>query len=340
MLHTLMLLGLGFLTASLIAFLLAPYFWRYAVHATKQHIRHTSPLTMGEIRADRDQLRAEHALQTRKLEIERDKFDRGNKALRIEIAELKKQLRDKTDDVSAFDAEVKVKDDQIAKACAERDRLKAILTAREQELKKSQSETRKEKTISVRASTSLKTAGEELKTHQANIKSLQKSLEQAEKKQHTATHRLKSLQGHISRLDACTSAVKNLNQEILHCEKSCEKLLNSSFATQKSFQDEKKKYLKTLSGALALEKSVRKQWTIAARAEPGGRKIFAPLKMQIDHAKSSLVILKKIAEKASHTPEKASQKKKPVVKKTTSKSAQNEEDLSRRIRSLQDKLSA
>lgn len=69
MLQNVMLISLGFLVASLIALLCAPPIWRYAVSRTTAHIRARSPLTMAEIQADRDQLRADHAIETRKLEI-------------------------------------------------------------------------------------------------------------------------------------------------------------------------------------------------------------------------------------------------------------------------------
>lgn len=69
MLQDVMLIGLGFLTAVLIALLLAPPFRQRAVNLTTKHIRARSPLTMAEIQADRDQIRAKYAIDIRKLEV-------------------------------------------------------------------------------------------------------------------------------------------------------------------------------------------------------------------------------------------------------------------------------
>jgi chromosome segregation ATPase len=63
-----MLVALGFLLASLIVFALAPAYWARAVRLTTQRIRQTLPLTEGEIRADKDRIRAEYAVRIHKLE--------------------------------------------------------------------------------------------------------------------------------------------------------------------------------------------------------------------------------------------------------------------------------
>ncbi len=69
MLQTLMLIGLGFLSATLIGFLLAPPLWRRSARLATKRVQSQSPLTMAEIQAERDQMRAEFAQTTRKLEI-------------------------------------------------------------------------------------------------------------------------------------------------------------------------------------------------------------------------------------------------------------------------------
>ena len=70
MLSTLMLVGLGFLSASLIALLIAPYVWRRAVKVTARRMSFGAADSATEVQAARDQLRAEHALTTRKLELQ------------------------------------------------------------------------------------------------------------------------------------------------------------------------------------------------------------------------------------------------------------------------------
>jgi predicted nucleic acid-binding Zn-ribbon protein len=63
-----MLVALGFLLASLIVIALAPAYWARAVRLTTQRIHQTLPLTEGEIRADKDRIRAEYAVRIHKLE--------------------------------------------------------------------------------------------------------------------------------------------------------------------------------------------------------------------------------------------------------------------------------
>ncbi len=134
MLQTVMYIGLGFLTATLIALLLAPPLWRRAVNKTTKLIRASTPLTMAEIQADCDQLRAEHALATRKLEVEasqskekstRQALDIATKmeqigVLKAAIAQQKKQLKNKdtellglSEQIAALEAELRAKTQKI-----------------------------------------------------------------------------------------------------------------------------------------------------------------------------------------------------------------------------------
>lgn len=60
---------LGLLLAGLVALMIMPAVWRRAVRLTKKRIEAATPMTMAEFRADKDQLRAEFALATRRLEM-------------------------------------------------------------------------------------------------------------------------------------------------------------------------------------------------------------------------------------------------------------------------------
>lgn len=60
---------LGLLVAGLLALIILPAVWRRAVRLTKKRIEAATPMTMAEFRADKDQLRAEFALSTRRLEM-------------------------------------------------------------------------------------------------------------------------------------------------------------------------------------------------------------------------------------------------------------------------------
>ncbi len=64
-----MIFALGFLVAGLMALAFAPAFWRRALRLTRRRLETQVPLSVEEILADRDHLRAEFAVERRRLEI-------------------------------------------------------------------------------------------------------------------------------------------------------------------------------------------------------------------------------------------------------------------------------
>ncbi len=69
MIQSALYFAFGFLSAVLLALLLAPPIWRRATLLTRKRVEAETPLTLNEIQAQRDGLRAEHALAERKLEL-------------------------------------------------------------------------------------------------------------------------------------------------------------------------------------------------------------------------------------------------------------------------------
>ena len=68
MIQAIMLIALGFLIASLIGVLLAPSLWSRATRLSKKRLESALPLTLAEIEAAQDQLRATYAVRVRRLE--------------------------------------------------------------------------------------------------------------------------------------------------------------------------------------------------------------------------------------------------------------------------------
>jgi chromosome segregation ATPase len=60
---------LGFLCAGFLALMFAPALWRRAVNLTRRRIESSIPLTMSEIAAEKDAMRADFAMTTRRLEM-------------------------------------------------------------------------------------------------------------------------------------------------------------------------------------------------------------------------------------------------------------------------------
>ncbi len=90
-----MFFALGLLIASLLALAIMPAVWRRAVRLTKKRIEAATPITMAEFRADKDQLRAEFALSTRRLEM-------NVEALRRRLSEQLRDINRKRTEVGAI----------------------------------------------------------------------------------------------------------------------------------------------------------------------------------------------------------------------------------------------
>src|SRR5688500_19242839 len=69
MVEPIMFFGIGFLFAALIGLIIIPLVQARAVRLTMRRIEAATPLSMAEIQADKDQLRAEFAMSTRRLEM-------------------------------------------------------------------------------------------------------------------------------------------------------------------------------------------------------------------------------------------------------------------------------
>jgi chromosome segregation ATPase len=69
MIEPIMFFALGFLASSLLGLIIVPFVHGRAVRLTVRRLEAATPLSMAEIQADKDQLRAEFAMSTRRLEM-------------------------------------------------------------------------------------------------------------------------------------------------------------------------------------------------------------------------------------------------------------------------------
>src|SRR4029079_14460464 len=74
MIEPIMFFGLGFLAAALLGLGIVPFVHGRAVRLTVRRFEAATPLSMAEIQADKDQLRAEFAMSTRRLEMSVDQL--------------------------------------------------------------------------------------------------------------------------------------------------------------------------------------------------------------------------------------------------------------------------
>ena len=111
MIEPIMYFGIGFLFAALIGIVVIPLVHSRAVRLTTRRLEAAAPLSMAEIQADKDQLRAEFAMSTRRLEmsVEQLKAKSTNQLAELgkkgdAINRLKVELGDKTATIFALEA--------------------------------------------------------------------------------------------------------------------------------------------------------------------------------------------------------------------------------------------
>src|SRR6202165_827888 len=133
MIEPIMYVGLGFFAASLVALAIIPFVHARAVRLTMRRLEAATPLSMAEIQADKDQLRAEFAMSTRRLEMSVDQLKTKTTSQLAELGKkgdvinrLKVEVGEKTATIFALEARDKALKDQLH---ATEDELTAKTTA-------------------------------------------------------------------------------------------------------------------------------------------------------------------------------------------------------------------
>src|ERR1700756_3157188 len=120
MIEPIMYFGIGFLFAALIGLVVVPLVHGRAVRLTMRRLEAATPLSMAEIQADKDQLRAEFAMSTRRLEMSVDQLKAKTTSQLAELGKksdainrLKLELGEKTAAIFALEARERALRDQI-----------------------------------------------------------------------------------------------------------------------------------------------------------------------------------------------------------------------------------
>jgi chromosome segregation ATPase len=120
MIEPIMYFGIGFLFAALIGLVIVPLVHGRAVRLTMRRLEAATPLSMAEIQADKDQLRAEFAMSTRRLEMSVDQLRAKSSSQMAELGKkgdainrLKIELGEKTAAIFALEARDKALRDQL-----------------------------------------------------------------------------------------------------------------------------------------------------------------------------------------------------------------------------------
>ena len=120
MIEPVMYFGIGFLVAALLGLLFVPLVHNRAVRLTMRRLEAATPLSIAEIRADKDQLRAEFAMSTRRLEMSVAQMKTKTTSQLAELGkksdainQLKKELGEKTATIFAIEARDKTQREQL-----------------------------------------------------------------------------------------------------------------------------------------------------------------------------------------------------------------------------------
>ena len=120
MIEPIMYFGIGFLVAALIGLVVVPLVHNRAVRLTMRRLEAATPLSMAEIQADKDQLRAEFAMSTRRLEVAVEGLRTKSTSQLAELGKkgdainrLKIELGEKTATIFALEARDKALRDQL-----------------------------------------------------------------------------------------------------------------------------------------------------------------------------------------------------------------------------------
>src|SRR5919206_2856976 len=120
MIEPIMYMGIGFLVAGLLVIGVIPLVHARAVRLTMRRLEASTPMSMAEIQAEKDQLRAEFAMSTRRLElsVEQMKAKTTNQLAELgkktdAINRLKVELGEKTAAIFSLEAREKSLKDQL-----------------------------------------------------------------------------------------------------------------------------------------------------------------------------------------------------------------------------------
>src|ERR1044072_230055 len=130
MIEPIMFFGLGFLASSLLGLIIVPFVHARAVRLTVRRLEAATPLSMAEIQADKDHLRAAFAVSTRRLEMSVEQLKNKSTGQLAELGKkndvinrLKIELREKAATIFALGAREQGIKDQLSATRSEERRV-------------------------------------------------------------------------------------------------------------------------------------------------------------------------------------------------------------------------
>ncbi|MFZ5733174.1 MAG: hypothetical protein ACOY4O_10590 [Pseudomonadota bacterium] len=209
MVEPIMYLAIGFLMSMLFGLMIMPLVHNRAVRLTTKRLEAATPLSMAEIQADKDQLRAEFAMSARRLEMNVEQLKSKTTSQLAELGKksdainrLKLELGEKNAAIFGLEAREKALKDQLRATEEEFSNKTQALRAAEQALNDKQNELSKLSSDLSERSVLAESRQVELVAVRAQIDALQNRVSEAEKEFGDTRHKLEE---HRAQSAAATS---------------------------------------------------------------------------------------------------------------------------------------
>src|SRR5580693_4786863 len=220
-----MYLAIGFLVAMLLGLTIVPLVHNRAVRLTTRRMEAATPLSMAEIQADKDQLRAEFAMSARRLEMNVDQLKHKTTSQLAELGKksdainrMKLELGEKNDTIFALEAREQAGKEQLRATEEEFTAKTEALRQAEQALNDKQSELAKINAELSDRSMMAESRQVELVAVRAQIDALKGRVDDAEKEFVTTQARLEQQRGESDtatrELTDARSRAENLSQRV------------------------------------------------------------------------------------------------------------------------------
>jgi chromosome segregation ATPase len=225
MIEPIMYLAIGFLVSMLFGLMIVPLVHNRAVRLTTRRLEAATPLSMAEIQADKDQLRAEFAMSARRLEMSVDQLKNRTTSQLAELGKksdainrMKLELGEKNATIFSLEAREKAIKEQLRATEEEFGAKTESLRDAEQALKEKQGELARINTELSDRSMMAESRQVELVAVRAQIEALKNRVGDAEKEFAATQARLEQERGESEKatreLSEARSRVENLSQRV------------------------------------------------------------------------------------------------------------------------------
>src|ERR1700737_441052 len=230
MIEPIMYLAIGFLVSMLFGLMIVPLVHNRAVRLTTRRLEAATPLSMAEIQADKDQLRAEFAMSARRLEMSVDQLKNKTTSQLAELGKktdainrMKIELGEKNATIFSLEAREKAIKEQLRRTEKKIAAKTEALRDAEKALKDKRSELAKLNTELSDRSMMAESRQVELMAVRVQIDELKNRVGDAEKEFATTQARLTQERGESEKatreLSAARSRVENLSQRVTHLDR-------------------------------------------------------------------------------------------------------------------------